>query len=174
METDFRKEFRSGRFAIIEALQSNVVRLHETKSGDPRIVPLPAEPRYILEEVKPTVGPVFDDTNLRKEWRKACAAVGLGRIIKIEGKDYDPQYVGLTIHDLRRSAIGNLVPAGVSETTAMKISGHLTRERFQAVRNHKRVRSCGRDEEGGDVPIAPEEVGQGNEAKGTQASGAVI
>jgi len=68
--------------------------------------------------------------NLTKEWRKACAAAGLGRIIEVPGKPYDPQYKGLIIHDLRRSAIRNLVNAGVPERVAMKISGHKTRSVF--------------------------------------------
>jgi integrase len=73
---------------------------------------------------------VFSAVNLTKEWRKACAAAGLGRIIERPGKPYDPQYAGLIIHDLRRSAIRNLVNAGVPERVAMKISGHKTRSVF--------------------------------------------
>ena len=73
---------------------------------------------------------MFDHTNLRKEWMKACAAVGLGRIIEVEGKKYDPRYVGLTIHDFRRSAIRNLIEAGVPEKVAMSIRGHKTRSVF--------------------------------------------
>ncbi|MGA7363950.1 MAG: hypothetical protein WBX04_02405, partial [Candidatus Sulfotelmatobacter sp.] len=69
-------------------------------------------------------------TNLRKEWMTACAACGLGTKIKVEGKPYDPRYVGLTLHDLRRSAVRNLVRAGNTESVAMKISGHKTRSVF--------------------------------------------
>jgi integrase len=80
----------------------------------------------MLKEIEPKTGLVFQSTNLRKEWQKACAAVGLGRIIAVEGKPYDPRYEGLTIHDFRRSAIRNLINAGVPEKVAMSISGHKT------------------------------------------------
>src|SRR5205823_7990864 len=72
---------------------------------------------------------VFDGTNLRKEWQRACAAVGLGTLTKVEGKR-DARYTGLLIHDLRRSAVRNLVRAGVPEKVAMSISGHKTRSVF--------------------------------------------
>ena len=85
----------------------------------------------MLERIKPKQGPVFDTTNIRKEWTKACAAVGLGRIIEVEGRPYNPPYEGLTLHDFRRSAIRNLVTlAGVREKVAMEITGHKTRSVF--------------------------------------------
>ena len=82
-----------------------------------------------LREVSNKQGVVFDDTNLRKAWRKACVAAGLGTLTEVEGKP-DPRYTGLIIHDLRRSAIKNLMKAGVNEKVAMKISGHKTRDVF--------------------------------------------
>lgn len=113
-------------------LQARVITLEadQTKADEERHIPLTAELVMMLEEMQLKSGRVFDGTNLRKEWRRACAAVGLGRMIPIEGKPYDPSYQGLVIHDLRRSAVRNLVNAGVPERVAMKISGHKTRSVF--------------------------------------------
>jgi hypothetical protein len=68
-------------------------------------------------------------TNLRKARQKACSAAGLGKLEEVEGRP-DPRYTGLIIHDPRRSAIKNLMKAGVNEKVAMKISGHKTRDVF--------------------------------------------
>jgi integrase len=57
--------------------------------------------------------------DFRKQWAKACAEVGLV-----------PGVEGLTFHDLRRLGVRNLRRAGVQETVAMAISGHLTTSTF--------------------------------------------
>ncbi len=101
----------------------------QTKNNDPRTVPLPDLLIRTLEAVKDKSGSVFDGTNLRKEWNQACAACGLGTLTKVAGKR-DPRYAGLIVHDLRRSAIRNLMKAGVNEKVAMAISGHKTRSVF--------------------------------------------
>jgi integrase len=83
----------------------------------------------MLVRIKHKEAPVFNNTNLRKAWQKACVAAGLGVLSEVEGKA-DPRYTGLIVHDLRRSAIRNLVRAGVKEKVAMEISGHKTRSVF--------------------------------------------
>lgn len=126
---------RSGEAKLIEwpqvDLNARLIRLEDdqTKNSEARTVPLPAVLVMLLQEIEPRTGRVLDTTNLRKEWAKACAACGLGRIIKVEGKP-DPRYEGLTLHDLRRSAARNLLQAGVPETVIMKIGGWKTRSVF--------------------------------------------
>ena len=67
---------------------------------------------------------VFCTRNLRKAWVKACAATGLGTL----GDGW--RYSGLIVHDLRRSAVKNLIAAGVPEKVCMAITGHKTRTVF--------------------------------------------
>lgn len=98
-------------------LDAAVIRLEQeqTKTSEPRVVPLPDVLVEVLDAVESKAGLVFSGEGLRVEWQKACDASGLH---------------GLMIHDLRRSAIRNLVAAGVSEKVAMTISGHRTRNVF--------------------------------------------
>ena len=112
-------------------LAGGLIRLEseQTKNADPRTVPLPDVLIRMLEQCEERSGLVFDGTNLRKEWHLACVACGLGTLTEVEGKR-DPRYAGLIVHDLRRSAIRNLMKAGVNEKVAMAISGHKTRSVF--------------------------------------------
>ena len=105
-----------------------VIRLEgdQTKNEEARHVPLPSRLVDMLAAVEPKQGRVFDTTNLRKEWQRACTACGLGTLTPVDGKSYDPIYSGLTLHDFRRSAARNLRRSGIPETVIMSIGG-LTR-----------------------------------------------
>jgi integrase len=60
-------------------------------------------------------------------WHSACVSAGVGR-----WKDPANRrgYVGPVVHDLRRTAVRNLVRAGVPEIVAMRLCGHKTRAIF--------------------------------------------
>ena len=67
--------------------------------------------------------------SLKHSWRKACETVGLGGMVKDEKKKH-LVWVGRIPHDFRRTAVRNMVRAGVPEKVAMSISGHKTRSVF--------------------------------------------
>jgi integrase len=96
----------------------------QTKSKRAREVPIYGEMKDCLEALRretPSKCPwVFNRSgrqikSFRASWIEAC-----------EKADAP----GLLFHDLRRSAVRNMVNAGISEHTAMSISGHRTREVF--------------------------------------------
>jgi integrase len=101
------------------------LRRENSKNKKGRILPLRRELAAIIEraaERRLSESPfVFHRDGgqtvgaFRKSWATACRKAGLGAII---------------VHDLRRSAIKNMVDARVPETTAMMISGHRTRSTF--------------------------------------------
>ncbi len=122
---------RKGEALAIEWGQVNLdtreIVLHEyqTKNSEARIVPLPSVVVEMLRKMEPKTGPVFDATNLRTEWERACATR-----TKVEADYTSHKYKGTLIHDLRRSAVRNLRLAGVPENVAMKVSGRKTRSVF--------------------------------------------
>ena len=101
-------------------LIQGLIRLEgdQTKSREARILPLPDQLLDYLRSVssEARVGQVFAARNLRKAWKAAATAAGVPTLL---------------IHDLRRSAVRNLIQAGVSENVAMKISGHKTQHVFR-------------------------------------------
>jgi integrase len=109
-------------------METGTVRLEvgETKNKDGRLIYLTAELRSLLaiqwqdHALFPQCPWVFHDHGKRlktfyKNWRKACQAAGL------------PGKLG---HDFRRTAVRNMVRAGIPERVAMQMSGHKTRSIF--------------------------------------------
>jgi integrase len=100
------------------------------KNRDPYFVPLTGPLKSIADTLKHGFRtadlPVFDSTNLRRAWNKACAKLGLG---VLDSKTQ--QYHGLHPHDLRRSAASNMIRAGVPQVVAMKITGHKSPAMFR-------------------------------------------
>ncbi len=111
-------------------LAEGLVRLEPgtTKSGRGRLIPVPAEVCAVLRQWR-------DQTSRRypaSPW--VCHYRG-ERLARVQKKLWDKicQRVGLTdklFHDLRRTAIRNMVRRGISERIAMEISGHRTRSVF--------------------------------------------
>jgi integrase len=107
-------------------LAGGVVRLRPeiSKSKRGRVLPLRGELLAIINRAAVRRAPecvaVFQRDGkavglFRKSWATACDDAGLGEIL---------------VHDLRRTAVRNLVRAGVPEKVAMGISGHKTRSVF--------------------------------------------
>lgn len=117
------------------------VRLTDSKNGRGRILPLVGELWDLMERrstarqcelpsgetaLSPLVfhgggRPVGD---FRKVWAAACVAAGVGRFVELsKGKR---RYEGRIFHDLRRTAVRDMVRAGTSQSVAMSISGHRT------------------------------------------------
>jgi len=98
-----------------------------TKNGDGRVIPLVADVLAVLTQWRritvrdwPACQWVCHYkgerlTRLTRAWKQAAKRVGLS---------------GRLFHDLRRTAVRNLVRSGVSERVAMTISGHKTRSVF--------------------------------------------
>jgi len=110
------------------------VHLQDSKNREPRVFPFKYHPR--LAEVLTRQRQLVSDWErehssictavfhwrgrplhkLRRSWQNACRAAGL------EGR---------LLHDFRRTAVRNLIRAGVQQAIAMKITGHKTDSIFR-------------------------------------------
>jgi integrase len=108
------------------ALDSGVIRLEPgtTKNNEGREAPLIPEVQTLLVDWRQTTRVRYPScpwvchfrgkpiTHFRRAWAEGTDKAGLS---------------GKLFHDLRRSAVRNMVQAGIPESVAMKISGHKTR-----------------------------------------------
>jgi len=115
------------------------IRLHarDAKTGFGRAIALVGELRTIVErrvKARRLDCPLIFHRNgkpigeCRKSWATACAKSGLATIAG-EGKQKKIRPLRL-LYDLRRTAVRNMVRAGVDPAVAMRISGHRTRAIF--------------------------------------------
>lgn len=111
--------------------EQGIVRLEvgETKNDEARTVYLDEElnavfkhqweTRKATEKLTPYVFTNIDSTDkikdFRRSWKKACKYSKIGKRL---------------FHDLRRTAVRNMVRAGIPERVAMMVSGHKTRSVF--------------------------------------------
>lgn len=98
-------------------LNGGIIRLYETKNGETRTIPLDQQLRDMFRHMKRESDWIF--TYRGKPIKSIKGAFTTA--IKLAGLD------GITLHDLRRTAIRNFSRACVPDTVAMKISGHKTR-----------------------------------------------
>jgi integrase len=100
------------------------LRPEVSKNKDGRVLPLRGELLEIISRARQVRRPdcpfVFHEASkpigdFRKAWKTACKKAGLSEII---------------VHDLRRTAVRNMVRAGIPERVAMELSGHKTRRIF--------------------------------------------
>jgi integrase len=93
------------------------------------------ESRFIFHRHGAPVG------DFRKAWTAACVAAGFakpkvrrdGRPV-LDRKGEPVMKATLIFHDLRRSAVRNLMAAGVDQSVAMRVTGHQTISVFQRYR----------------------------------------
>lgn len=125
--------------------QDGYIRLEaiDTKSKTPREIHLDGELRSMIKKLFTSrrVGKPDKESyvfhrhgkrikDFRKAWNNACEAIGRKGYIKDGGEREDGEQ-GLTFHDLRRTALRNMIRAGVSQQVAMMISGHKTANVFK-------------------------------------------
>lgn len=140
-------------------LEGDLVRLRgeNSKNGEGRTVTLSGdladliERRKVQRKVVKKSGIVLSEYvfhlkgepvgDFRKAWATAGVAVGMGQFVcdrcnqPVDGHtceecNCEAGYVGRIFHDFRRTAVRNMVRAGVPERVAMTISGHKTRSVF--------------------------------------------
>jgi integrase len=148
-----RSEVLSLRWDQVDS-QAEVVRLEAgtTKNEEPREFPYTDEPKDLLEAQGEKSDSLLAEKGIvtehvffradgrrirdfRRAWRKACKKAGIAEEQEIGKTKKGKPIVKITPlripHDFRRTAVRNLVRAGVHERLAMQMTGHKTRSVFE-------------------------------------------
>jgi integrase len=113
-----RSELAGARWVDID-FDSQTLRLTRTKSGEPRLAPLPRAATELLrglpsfrcsEYLFPGTGKTGHLVEVKCAWRRLCLKAGL---------------IDVTIHDLRRTVGSRMAIAGVNLPTIGRVLGHL-------------------------------------------------
>jgi integrase len=69
--------------------------------------------------------------DFKRAWATACIRAGFFRVVGTDAKGRPIKVPTMLFYDFRRTSAWNLIRAGISETVAMKLTGHRTRSVFQ-------------------------------------------
>jgi len=128
---------------LLDDLLDGWLTVVDSKNGESRKIPLTQETKTLLGECirgKERADFILtrqDGSRVaqpRKDWYSLCCRCGLGKNItekNADGKTPSVRYEGLQMHDLRRSAVRRMIRSGISQTVAMRISGHKTASVFR-------------------------------------------
>jgi integrase len=132
-----------------------------TKNGEGRTIKMTEEVYQLLVECVRGKEPdhlVFTRKSgkavldFRGAWYSLCERSGLGRLTGTENGG--EKWEGLIFHDLRRSAVRNMVRRGIPERVSMTISGHKTRavfDRYNIVSESDLIEAARKIEQGREI-----------------------
>lgn len=146
-----REEILGLRWDQVDLMEGKItLKAEDTKNSEPRSVYMEGELLEVIHFQRALRDSKFPGClwvfwratgerieNFRASWKTACIEAGLSEILTDDQgrpvKDKKGEVVRVPnklFHDFRRTAVRNMVRAGVPERVAMMISGHKTRSVF--------------------------------------------
>src|SRR5436309_3630381 len=119
LELAFSLGWRKGELEGLKGenvrLAEGVIRIEDSKNGDPREAPLTPALRVLIEPLvfgKTPNESLWPVQSFRYAWKRICKAAGV-----------TPGKAGFILHDSRRTSARNKRAAGVSESVTMELQG---------------------------------------------------